>query len=165
MTLQWQRWGRTDQGRGADRARPICDTRVVAAEQQAATLNEGALILGEVLAPSGFIFTPGARGNSSGGPAAQGRFVRETQTIDLHFRWSLGLVSYTWDDVVVSHADYLRGLSAQGAYPGFSEDPLDGFRHLTQDLSGPLIGFVEGNCAEFDQVVAAVKVMPTTWLP
>jgi hypothetical protein len=85
--------------------------------------------------------------------------------MDLHFRWTLGLVSYAWDSVVVSHADYLRGLDATGAYPGFSEDPLDGFRHLAQDLAGPLAGFVAGDRAEFDRAVAAVKSMPTTWLP
>lgn len=137
----------------------------MAAEQQVATLNEGALILGEVLTPNGFVFAPVAHGNGSGGPAAQGRFVRGTQTIDLHFRWTLGLVSYAWDDVVLSHADYLRGLDAKGAYPGFCEDPLDGFRHLAQDLSGPVAGFVAGDRAEFDRAVAAVKAMPTTWLP
>ncbi len=130
-----------------------------------ATLNEGALILGEVLTPNGFVFAPVAHGNGSGGPAAQGRFVRGTQAIDLHFRRTLGLVSYAWDAVVVSHADYLRGLDAPGAYPGFSEDPLDGFRHLAQDLAGPLAGFVAGDRAEFDRAVAAVKAMPTTWLP
>jgi hypothetical protein len=78
---------------------------------------------------------------------------------------TLGLVSYEWDDVVVSHADYLRGLSATGEYPGFSDDPIDSFRHLAHDLSGPLAGFVAGDRSGFDQAVVAVKAMPTSWLP
>jgi hypothetical protein len=130
-----------------------------------ATLNEGALILGEVLSSNGFAFAPVAHGKGSGGPSAQARLVRGSQSIELHFRWSLGLVSYTWDGVVVSHADYLRGLSAKGTYPGFSDDPLAGFRHLAQDLSGPLAGFVTGDRAAFDRAVAAAESMPTTWLP
>ena len=130
-----------------------------------AILDEGALILGEVLTPSGFMFEHVTHGSGSGGPAAHGRFVRGSQSIDVHVRWSLGLVSYTWDDVVVSHADYLRGLSATGSYPGFSDDPLDGFRHLARDLSGPLAGFVASDRAEFHQAVATGRSLPTTWLP
>jgi hypothetical protein len=130
-----------------------------------ATLNEGALILGDVLAQSGFVFEHVAHGSGSGGPSAHGRFVRGSQSIDLHVRWSLGLVSYKWDDVLVSHADYLRGLSATGSYPGYSDDPLDGFRHLAEDLSGPLAGFVIGDRAEFDLAVSVAGSLPTTWLP
>ena len=62
------------------------DTRLVAAEQRVATLNEGAVILGEVLTPIGFVFAPGAHGNGSCGPSAEGRFVRGTGASDLHFR-------------------------------------------------------------------------------
>jgi hypothetical protein len=137
----------------------------VAGEEQAAILDQGALILGDVLAPSGFIFVPGVHGNGSGGPAAQGQFIRGRQSIDLHFRWSLGLVSYTWDDETISHADYLRALSATGAYPGFSHDPLDGFRHLAHDLSGPLAGFVAGDRTEFDGAIAVAAAFPTRSLP
>lgn len=151
--------------RAGIRARPICETRVVAAEEQVTTLHEGAMILGAVLSPSGFVFVPGVHGNGSGGPSAQGRFVREAQSIDLHFRWSLGLVTYAWDGDVLSHADFLRGLAITGAYPGFSDDPLDEFRHLAQDLSAPLAGFVAGDRSEFDRALAAVQSMPTTRLP
>lgn len=137
----------------------------MAAEQQVASLNQGAAILAEVLQPSGFAFVNVAHGNGSGGPSAHGRFVRHTQSIDLHFRWSLGMVTYRWDDVELGHADYLRAMSASGAYPGFSEDPLDGFRHLAADLDGPLAGFVTADRTSFDRAVEAARSTERRWLP
>jgi hypothetical protein len=137
----------------------------VTAEQQVASLNQGAAILGEVLAPTGFAFVNVAHGNGSGGPSAHGRFVRQTQSIDLHFRWSLGMVTYRWDDVELGHMDYLRAMSVSGAYPGFSEDPLDGFRHLAADLEGPLAGFVSGDRASFDLAVEAAQGTERRRLP
>ena len=36
----------------------------------------------------------------------------------------------------MSHEGYMRelGVSSQAAYPGFSDAPLDGFRHLAHDI-------------------------------
>jgi hypothetical protein len=65
--------------------------------------------------------------------------------------WSLGLVSYGWDGATLSHAGYLRGLGAAGAYPGYSTGPLDGFRHLAADLAGPLRGFRDGDRQDYDR--------------
>jgi hypothetical protein len=129
------------------------------------TLTEGAHIVGDVLAPHGFTFEPGGHGNGSGGPAAWGCFVRGSQRIELHFRYSLGLVSYTWGDTVLSHKEYLRGVDASGSYPGFGTDPLDGFRHLADDLTGPLAGFVSGDQASFDQAAKAAHDSPAKRLP
>ena len=133
-------------------------------EDKAVTLAAGAAIVGQVVGPAGFVFEPGTRAEGSGGPFAAGRFVRTDQYVELHFRHSLGLVSYGWGGAVVSHEDYLRGVGVKGAYPGFSGDPLDGFRHLTEDLAGPLAGFVAGDRLSFDAALAAAAV-PHSRLP
>lgn len=122
------------------------------------------MIVGVVLNPHGFVFEPGGQGNGSGGPAAWGAFVRGSQTIEFHFRYSLGLVSYSWDGAVLGHSDYLRGLGAKGAYPGFSDDPLDGFRHLAEDLAGPLSSFTTGDRTQFLGAIEAARA-PRSRLP
>ena len=114
-----------------------------------AILMAGSAILGEVLVPAGFAFEHVETGHPSGGTFARGRFSKGSQYVEFSFRFSLGLVSYGWDGDTLSHVDYLRGLGATGAYPGYSDDPLDGFRHLAADLAGPLRGFARGDRQEF----------------
>jgi hypothetical protein len=135
------------------------------AEEQVATLAEGATILSDVLRPAGFEFEPGPHGKGSGGPSAQGHFVRDSQSIEVHFRWSLGLVSYAWDGTSLSHADFLRGLGLTGSYPGFGKDPLDGFRHLAADLAGPLASFVAGDRKPFGRAAEFIAQHPKPPLP
>jgi hypothetical protein len=100
-------------------------------------LRAGCEILDPVMNSHGFRFAPGWSSCGSGGYFASGDYVREDRRLELHFRLSLGLVAYHICDVSVSHDDYLRALT-KGAggnqYPGFSDDPLDGFRHLAHDL-------------------------------
>jgi hypothetical protein len=137
----------------------------VVAEEQVARLAAGASILSAVLIPAGFEFEPGTHGKGSGGPAAQGRYVRGPQSIEFHFRWSLGMASYKWDDTVLTHEDFLRGLGTSGAYPGYGDDPLDGFRHLAEDLAGPLAPFVAGDREKFDQAAEVIARQPKPPLP
>jgi hypothetical protein len=120
-------------------------------------LRAGVAILGTVLSPAGFRFQPVAEGRGSGGGFAAGRFTRDRQDLEFHYRHSLGLVSYRWDGVTLSHADYLRGLGVMGSYPGYSQDPLDGFRHLAPDLAGPLSGFPGGDREEFDRALRSAR--------
>jgi hypothetical protein len=95
--------------------------------------------------------------HGSGGAFATGRFTRGDQYLELHFRRSLGLVTYGWGGSVLSHADYLAGLEVTGAYPGYSADALDGFRHLAQDLAGPLSGFRDGDRSGYDRSLRAAS--------
>jgi hypothetical protein len=132
---------------------------------RASVLATGAAIVGEVLAPHGFCFTPGGDGIGSGGAAAWGSFDRGGQRLELHLRHSLGLVSYSWDGVTLTHREYLRGLGVTGAYPGFSQDPLDGFRHLAEDLAGPLHGFVVSDRQSFLDAAAIAESTPRPKLP
>ena len=108
-------------------------------------MTAGAEIVGHVVDPAGFAFFPGAEASGSGRPFADGRFVKGDQFIEMHFRRSLGFVSYGWGAAVLSHTDYLRGIGPGGSYPGFSDDPPDGFHHLAEDLAGPLARFVAGD--------------------
>jgi hypothetical protein len=118
---------------------------VAGAQDPAAILTAGSVIVGDVLTPAGFTFHLTGTERGSGGDFAAGRFTRGSQYVEFHFRHSLGLVVYGWGDATLSHADYLRGLDATGAYPGYSADSLDGFRHLALDLVGPLSGFRDGD--------------------
>jgi len=120
-------------------------------------LEAGAAILTPVLAPAGFAFHLTSHGNSSGGDFATGRFTKGTQYLELHFRHSLGMVTYGWDDTAISHTEYLRGLAVTGSYPGYSDDPLGGFRHLALDLAGPLSGFRDGDRRGYEAGLAAAR--------
>jgi hypothetical protein len=117
----------------------------------------GAAILADELAPAGFAFELTGQGHSSGGDFATGRFTRGDQYLELHFRRSLGLVRYGWGSSVLSHADYLAGLDVTGAYPGYGAEVLDGFRHLAQDLAGPLSGFRDGDRSGYERAIRAAR--------
>ena len=69
--------------------------------------------------------------------------------MELHFRHSLGQVTYHLDDVSLAHADYMRALQVSNAYPGFSDDPVDGFRHLLSDLTNYAEDFLKGPGEQF----------------
>lgn len=100
-------------------------------------LREGCDILDAVLVPAGFHFEHRDAGRSSGGQFAFGEYVRGERRLELHVRTSLGLVAYAAGDLRVPHEQLARavlGRSGGNAFPGFSDDPLDGFRHLRQDL-------------------------------
>jgi len=128
-------------------------------------LQAGAGILTPVLAPAGFTFHLTSHGHSSGGGFATGRYTKGTQYLELHFRHSLGMVTYGWDDTAISHADCLRGLEVTGSYPGYSDDPLGGFRHLALDLAGPLSGFRDGDRRGYEAGLEAARQRGGRHLP
>jgi hypothetical protein len=116
-------------------------------DHSAKIFRAGCEILDRIMKPHGFQFVPGESGMSKFGPYARGDYVRKDRRLELHFRYSLGLVTYHIGDVRVSHDVYLRALT-KGAggnqYPGFSDDPLDGFRHLANDLQKFCGDFLSG---------------------
>lgn len=116
----------------------------------------GNAVLRPVLDPAGYKLAPTDNGRGSGGTFAVARWERGTQYIELHFRWALGIVRYGWGAEAFDHAHILGALGCtEAAYPGFSNDPTDGFRHLAVDLAGPLaelIGPTNGRVLELARV-------------
>jgi hypothetical protein len=130
------------------------------------TLRAGASELGAALTPHGFHFVETGLGFGSGGHFASGEFRREDRRLELHLRHSLGLVAYHLRAETLTHADFVRavraseGIRDRPRYPGFSEDPLDGFRHLRADLDRFGRTFTRGSAAEFAALVAWVRQHP-----
>ena len=116
-------------------------------------LNAGVELLAPLLESHGYSFVPLTSGKSSGGWSASGEFRRnrddELRRLELHFRHSLGLVTYHVGAMSLRHVDYMRALKARNQYPGFSDDPLDGFRHLLHDLEQYASDFIDGPGDEF----------------
>jgi hypothetical protein len=116
-------------------------------------LTAGVQLLTPLMESHGFTFVPLASGKSSGGWSASGEFRRQRgddlRRLELHFRHSLGLVTYHLGATSLSHSDYMRALKAKNQYPGFSDDPLDGFRHLLRDLERYAGDFLDGPGDQF----------------
>jgi hypothetical protein len=118
-------------------------------------LERGVAELTPVLGPAGFEFIQSDEGVDNGGPFASGEFLRGDRRLELHVRSSVGLVRYHFGEESLSHEDLVRGvraldgISAEGQYPGFSTDPMAGFRHLRHDLE--LFGaiFLRGGAKAF----------------
>ena len=123
--------------------------------------SRGAEILEPVLTPHGFAFAPGEVGKGSGGAFAQGAFLRDNRSLEFSVRYSLGLVDYRAGSQRITHVDYMRVASGgENAYPGFSDDPLDGFRHLASDLEKFCEAFLKGSDADFEAIVVAAQNSP-----
>jgi len=123
-------------------------------------IEQGRKILEPVLAVNGWRFVPGSTGTGSGGHFAQAEFVRDDRRLELHFRWSLGLVTYHVGELALSHEAYMEALLGRhGAsrYPGFSADPIDGFRDLAADLQEHCMDFVVGPGDEFRRCVERAR--------
>lgn len=123
-------------------------------------LREGSAILDPILHQSGFAFQWGGAGTSSGGPFAYAAYVFGGRKLELHFRHSLGLVTYHFDDLSLSHDSYMRtllGPNGGNHYPGFTDDPLAPFEDLKFDLEHHATAFLFGNKEEFVRCVNASK--------
>lgn len=122
--------------------------------------RRGVEILAPVLAQQGFAYEDGESGSGSGGLFAQGAFVRGDRRIEFSTRHSLGLVTYRVGLEILEHADYMRVAAPRGAnqHPGYSDDPLDGFRHLAHDLMHFASEFLNGSSEAFAAVVTEASV-------
>jgi hypothetical protein len=128
------------------------------------TLQRGAEILASTLVPHGFRFSMVASGKGSGGVFAQGEFVHGDRKLELHYRQSLGLVTYHLGALKLAHEDYMRALlgrSGASQYPDFSEEPRAMFEALRQDLVSHCSDFLSGAGDEFRQCVQRHKEYET----
>jgi hypothetical protein len=118
-------------------------------------LERGAAELVGVLGPAGFEFVLTEEGTGSGGALASGEFRRGDRRLELAVRSSLGLVRYHFGEESLSHEELVRGVRAlekiaeEAEYPGFSEDPMAGFRHLRHDLDRFGSVFLRGGAKAF----------------
>lgn len=120
------------------------------------TFRAGCKILDEVMNPHRFFLVEGLSGKSSGGNFASGEYVKDDRRLEIHFRFSLGLVTYHLGSLSLSHESYMQALLGKNGgnqYPGFSDDPLEGFRHLSYDLSHFCEDFLSGSGEEFARCV------------
>lgn len=124
------------------------------------TFRAGCKILDEVMNQYGFFLIEEACGRSSGGNFASGEYVKGDRRLEIHFRYSLGLVTYHVGNLSLTHDAYMRALLGKNGgnkYPGFSNDPLDGFRHLHFDLSHFCGDFLHGSGEEFERCVVKAQ--------
>jgi hypothetical protein len=115
-------------------------------------LKKGCTILDAVLVPRGFNFEFAGAGKGSGGHFATGSYANGERRIELHFRFSLGLVAYHFGSVSIGHKAYMGAILGSGGgnkFPGFSDGPLAGFRGLAYDLETYAKAFLAGDMAEF----------------
>jgi hypothetical protein len=111
-------------------------------------LEQGTAILDPVLVPRGFRFELRGEDVGSGGAFAWGEYVRGERRLELHFQYSLGMVTYHIDELALGHEPYMAALGAitQAKYPGFSDDPLAAFRDLLHDVAQLAAGdFLDGS--------------------
>jgi hypothetical protein len=123
-------------------------------------LREGRSVLDPVMHRHGFSFKDGLAGSSSGGPSASGVYVNGNRKLEIHFRFSLGLVTYHFGRTYMDHESYMHtllGTNDGNKYPGFSEDPLDAFKGLAYDLENFATAFLIGNFEEFSRCVIAAE--------
>lgn len=106
----------------------------------------------------GFSFNKEKAGRGSGGPFASASYVNGERELELHFRSSLGLVTYHFRQIEIGHESYMRaviGTNGKNQYPGFSDDPLDAFRGLVSDLEDFGRAFISGDFEEFSRIATA----------
>ena len=118
-------------------------------------LERGVVELTEVLGPAGFEFIQSDEGTDARGTFASGEFLRGDRRLEMVVRSSLNVVRYHFDDESLSHEDLVRGvraldgISAEGDFPGFSTDPMAGFRHVRHDLERFGAIFLRGGAKAF----------------
>ena len=123
-------------------------------------LKVGRQFIDPILEAHGFHWEPGWAGKSSGGFSDSGEYIKGDRRLELHFRFSLGLVTYHIGPSFLSHEEYMCHVAGKGQaeYPGFSADPIDGFRHLAHDLANYCADFLSGPGDEFQQaIIAAIE--------
>src|SRR5262249_33733247 len=149
----------------AIRARPFGFARhwighVISEPQQA--LEAGVKLLDDLMRSHGFVYAPTAAGVGRGGTFARGEVRRGNRSIELHYRGSLGLVTYHVGNLTLSHEHYMWSVLDRrwrSEYPGFSKVPLDDFRHLRADLEHHRVDFLAGADAVFESHVRRVEVL------
>lgn len=124
-------------------------------------LREGCTILDPVMSRHGFCFTDGHSGRGSGGHYASGAYVNADRKLEIHYRCSLGLVTYHFGQSCIDHESYMHVLLGDkrgSRFPGFSDDPLAAFRDLAHDIRNFAAAFLEGDFKQFESYAVAAEL-------
>ena len=116
----------------------------------------GLNILKPILVANNFKWIAGKSGVGSGGTFSSGKFLKRflsssNRSLEISYRFNLGLVIYTIGKNKLSHEDYMRVAAEnnRNEYPGFSEEPAEGFEHLANDLKNFAQDFLTGTGEKF----------------
>jgi hypothetical protein len=133
-----------------------------AAEDPKRQLLAGVRILDSVLCLFGFEFRFEHEGRNSGGQFASGSYYRGDRRLELHFRGRLGMVKYWVGDRHLTHVEYMRSLRVYGKnrYPDFSDDALDSFRELAEDIAAFAQDFTSGSGDNFKSFADELEKNP-----
>ena len=129
-------------------------------------LRDGSEILKPIMNKHGFSFSIDGEGSSSGGNFAFGSWIKKDRKLEYHFRFSLGLVEYSLSTKTIEHEFFLWALSGEkhkAKYPGSSEDPLDGFRRLLDDLNQFCAVFLTGSDLELTYAIRKAEDLKDYW--
>ena len=94
------------------------------------------------------------------GPFASGEYVNGNRKLEIHFRYSLGLVTYHFGEMSVNHESYMRVLLGEkggNKYPSFSDEPLSAFEDLAYDLRNFATAFLTGDFEAFHRFAMAAE--------
>ena len=112
----------------------------------------GCTILDGILSMHGFERGGLTSGMGSGGCFATTDYTNGSRKLELHYRYSLGLVTYHFDSLSLGHEAYMYavlGPAGGNKYPGFWDDPLEAFRGLAHDIEKFAVAFLAGDKVEF----------------
>jgi hypothetical protein len=129
-------------------------------------LRDGSEILKPVMNRHGFSFSIDGEGSSSGGNFAFGSWIKKDRKLEYSFPFSLGLVEFSLSTKAIEHEFFLWALSGEkhkAKYPGPSEDPLDGFRRLLDDLNQFCAVFLTGSDLELTYAIRKAEVLKDYW--
>ena len=129
-------------------------------------LFDGSEILKPLMIKNGFQFSVDGKGQSSGGNFAFGSWTKNDRKLEYHFRHSLGLVEYSLGAKSIAHEFFLWALTGEkrkAKYPGSSEDPLDGFRRLFNDLIQFCVAFLSGSDTELQKAIQEAEKLKEYW--
>jgi len=125
-------------------------------------LQAGLRVLDPILTSRDFHWVFEGDGKGSGGKFAFGRYVKQDRFLQLHFRYTLGLVTYHLGVHSLDHESYMRFLGVHGknSYPDFPQDPIDSFHSLLKDLERYCSDFLSGDGQQFRKFAAELQSNP-----
>jgi hypothetical protein len=125
-------------------------------------LKQGVEILSPFMESKDFIYRFDGSGRGSGGDFAIGKFTKGDRCLEFSFRYSLGNVFYRIGKYEIEHDTYMKflGKKDDAKYPGFSDEPLDGFKHLCNDIENFSSDFLSGDGKQFVEFAKELLIDP-----